>query len=576
MLSLLALSCLVPAVPAYAADQIVTSTNDSGAGSLRRAIADVGAGGTITFNLTYPATIILTSGCLTIDKNLTITGPGADQLTISGNSASRVLQIESSSTLSISGLTITDAEVSVGDGGGAVDSSGTFNASDCVFSNNFAYEGGGAIRNDSGGTLHLSNCTFSDNDSSDGAGAVGNSGVATIETCAFSNSDGPFGGAVYNNGTITIISSAFTNNSAGSLGGGLANAGTATISSCTFCGNEAGAGSGALHNFPDESVTLRNCTFSGNSATSAGGALANLGTASISNCTFLGNFVAASGVGGAIANYDTLNIKNSIVGSCPEGDCCSSSGPWNAFGVGFDTDGTCAGFTQKTPAQLNLGPLADNGGATRTHALLSGSAAIDAATDCTDLAGAAVTTDQRGLARPFGEHCDVGAYEFRGPPATSAAFRVASIGDTFADGTFAATAFEVSGADIAEWVQVIGLVEVGDVVMLDPAQPGAYTLADGPCWTRVAGVVVAQPGIALGSGLDAGDRALLALVGIVPVKVTDEGGPIRPGALLVTSSTPGHAMRWDGDEPCPCALVGKALEPMTDESGMILVLLTAH
>ena len=49
-----------------------------------------------------------------------------------------------------------------------------------------------------------------------------------------------------------------------------------------------------------------------------------------------------------------------------------------------------------------------------------------------------------------------------------------------------------------------------------------------------------------------------------------------PGDLLVTSSTPGHAMRWSGPDPCPCALVGKALEPMTDETGLILVLLMAH
>jgi hypothetical protein len=71
-------------------------------------------------------------------------------------------------------------------------------------------------------------------------------------------------------------------------------------------------------------------------------------------------------------------------------------------------------------------------------------------------------------------------------------------------------------------------------------------------------------------------KALLALTGTVPVKVTDEGGPIQPGDLLVSSSTPGYAMRWSGSDPCPCALVGKALESMTDERGVISVLLTAH
>ena len=71
-------------------------------------------------------------------------------------------------------------------------------------------------------------------------------------------------------------------------------------------------------------------------------------------------------------------------------------------------------------------------------------------------------------------------------------------------------------------------------------------------------------------------RACLALIGIVPVKVTDEGGPILPGDLLVSSSTPGHAMRSNAATARACALVGKALEPMTGNRGLILILLTSH
>jgi hypothetical protein len=59
----------------------------------------------------------------------------------------------------------------------------------------------------------------------------------------------------------------------------------------------------------------------------------------------------------------------------------------------------------------------------------------------------------------------------------------------------------------------------------------------------------------------------------VPVKVTDEGGPIQPGDLLVTSSTPGHAMRWDPESGEPCNFVGKALEPLESGTGVIQVLL---
>ena len=83
-------------------------------------------------------------------------------------------------------------------------------------------------------------------------------------------------------------------------------------------------------------------------------------------------------------------------------------------------------------------------------------------------------------------------------------------------------------------------------------------------------------GVVLGDIESASGNALLALTGIVPVKVTNEGKPIQPGDLLASSSAPGYAMRWTSEQPCPCALVGKALGPAADESGTILVLLTAH
>lgn len=88
---------------------------------------------------------------------------------------------------------------------------------------------------------------------------------------------------------------------------------------------------------------------------------------------------------------------------------------------------------------------------------------------------------------------------------------------------------------------------------------GLWTLDYGP-WTD-------------DSGLPTDDSALLALVGIVPMKVTDEGGPINPGDLLTTSSTPGYAMKWNAGEEGNCALVGKALESINGKKGVIKVLL---
>jgi len=156
-------------------------------------------------------------------------------------------------------------------------------------------------------------------------------------------------------------------------------------------------------------------------------------------------------------------------------------------------------------------------------------------------------------------------------------FGVDSEGDVMNWGWLRADALATGAADVAEWVRVSEPADAGSLVELDPMHLGSYRLSSEACSTLVAGAVSTEPGVILGTvGAVRGDHVLLALTGIVPVKVTDEGGLIMPGDLLVSSSTPGHAMRWSGPDPCLCALVGKALEAMTDESGIILVLLTAH
>jgi pimeloyl-ACP methyl ester carboxylesterase len=178
---------------------------------------------------------------------------------------------------------------------------------------------------------------------------------------------------------------------------------------------------------------------------------------------------------------------------------------------------------------------------------------------------------------------------------TDASFRVTADGRILADGSFYGQNFLAGAADIAEWVSVSEPVEPGDVLELDPENPGHYRRSRGPCSTLVAGVVSTDPGFVLGSSsptLDSGpwtddshfptdnsrlateDSALLALIGIVPVKVTNEGGPVKPGDVLVASSTPGYAMRWDPEFGEACGLIGKALEPLEEKRGVILVILT--
>lgn len=157
---------------------------------------------------------------------------------------------------------------------------------------------------------------------------------------------------------------------------------------------------------------------------------------------------------------------------------------------------------------------------------------------------------------------------------TLSAFRVDSVGTVYADGELHSATIATGAADIAEWVPTSATVMPGDVLEVDPTTPGTYRRSTAVCSPFVAGVASTEPGIVLGFGESEG-KALLALAGIVPVRVTTEGGPIAPGDLLVSSSTPGHAMRWAGDGPCPCALVGKAMEGLPTSWGVILVLLAS-
>jgi hypothetical protein len=132
--------------------------------------------------------------------------------------------------------------------------------------------------------------------------------------------------------------------------------------------------------------------------------------------------------------------------------------------------------------------------------------------------------------------------------------------------------------DVAEWVPSSAKLTPGTVVILDPTKSNQVTSSSSAYDTRVAGVVSAQPGIALGEKSDA--KALVATTGRVKVKVDASKGPIHIGDLLVTSDTPGLAMK---SEPVnlggarihrPGTLIGKALEPLEKGQGEILVLLS--
>src|SRR5260370_15670846 len=158
----------------------VTNTLDSGAGSLRAEIAAAHTNDTIVFATSLDGqTITLTSGELLIKHNLTISGPGASQLTVSGNHASRVFEVKANESVTLSGLTISNGVApgvaQSGEGGGILNH-GTLTASGSILSGNVAAQDGGGIHND--GTLTVSGGSILSGNSSDQGGGLHNDGAA--------------------------------------------------------------------------------------------------------------------------------------------------------------------------------------------------------------------------------------------------------------------------------------------------------------------------------------------------------------------------------------------------------------
>jgi hypothetical protein len=272
----------------------------------------------------------------------------------------------------------------------------------------------------------------------DGGGAVEVMAVATGATVklnklrilhGFINSFPAGGGGIFNDGTLTVTDCTFSGNVAKKgNGGGIANFGTLTITNSTFSGNSVtgqgyGENGGAISTFGNTTVlTATNSTFSRNSvggtASIGGGVYEDAGTVAITNSTFSGN----SADSGSIYNvcYEPASVKSTILVASGGGDC---SGQITDTGYNISDDSTCnfsaTGSSKNTDPMLDPAGLQNNGGPTKTIALLDGSPAIDAIplADCTDQASPPkpIITDQRLFPRPDAEevNCDIGAYEFQ-------------------------------------------------------------------------------------------------------------------------------------------------------------------
>src|SRR6266545_3766280 len=199
---------------AYAATITVTSTADSGMGSLRQALADANDGDTINFDAAVSGTITLTSGELLVNDSITISGPDADLLAVNGNAASRVFHISSGKTVTISGLTITNGSASGGtypnnSGGGIFNDHAALTVNNCALSGNSTSNKGGGILNwgalSGNATLTINDSTLSGNSATYGGGGIFNDSVnlgsatLTINNSTLSgNSANQYGGGIYN------------------------------------------------------------------------------------------------------------------------------------------------------------------------------------------------------------------------------------------------------------------------------------------------------------------------------------------------------------------------------------------
>ena len=245
-----------------------TSDNPSDTGSLRYCIGNVASGGTITFASSLNGqTITLNpaSGPLAINTNLSIEGPGANLLTISGGGAVGVFSI-GPTTVTVSGLTIANGN-SV-NGGGIQNNGGTVTVSGCTFAGNAAQNGGGI--DSSSGTLTVSNSTFSGNTTNGGsAGAIYNNyGTLTLSNSTLSGNSARYGGGIFNFGTLIVNNSTISGNTipANGAGAGIIN-----------------AGSGVLVEAPAGPVTLTNSIVAGNTPGTPGDDCDGCGTQSAYN-----------------------------------------------------------------------------------------------------------------------------------------------------------------------------------------------------------------------------------------------------------------------------------------------------
>jgi len=386
-------------------------------------------------------------GTFTVDKDLTLRG--APSATLDGGGAGTTLLVSGAPTPNVllEGLTVTGGIGGLGEGGG-IHNEGMLSVASSTVSGNEGSFGGGIY---SEGPLTLMSSTVSGNQAGFGGGILSFDSGATLIDSTVGGNTATSGGGIYNESSnpsfpqlspLSLMGSAVTGNMANDFGGGIRNAdgevslddstvdgnnalsggginndsGTLTITRTTVSGNKA-SNRGGIENGPGSELTLTNSTVSGNQSDGEAGGILNLGQATITSSTVTNNTADAdgdgNGDGGGIYNSGSTTITNTILAGnhdpTSDPDCYGplDSEAYNIVGIlspgcGFSPVAADQTGTPASPLDPLLGPLANNGGPTMTHALAKGSPALDAANPATSPA-----TDQRGVPR----NPDIGAYE---------------------------------------------------------------------------------------------------------------------------------------------------------------------
>lgn len=361
---------------AHAASFTVTNTDDAGTGSLRAAMVAASNAGPNTILITATGTIALASPLPTVVGTLTITGPGADKLTIQGSPGPAPV-LTSNATLQVSGVTITGGANAGNNGGGILVTNGSLTLLNSVITGNSAAAGGGIYS--TLGSLTILSSTISNNM---GAGTiVGGNDITVFDSTIADN----HGTAIISTTTGSILS----------------------IDRSTISGNTDAAGIGGIQ-LQGGTANIRNTTFSGNTGLQGG----DFWTSSDGVTLKLTNVTAVGGSAPALLfdHAATVTLRNTLLAGtgtrCAGGHLPTSQG----YNLSSDTSCNLTQATDKPGVDPMLGPLAANGGPTRTHALLAGSPALNAG-DGTGLEN----TDQRGLPRIQFKVVDIGAVEASEP-----------------------------------------------------------------------------------------------------------------------------------------------------------------